>query len=78
MSDENREKKPKTSIDFSHIGGKKVRHPVPVQTAQPIDFSSIGGKCVRKASDHPMFNARPEQTATSTNHDVRQKETAPS
>jgi hypothetical protein len=52
------------TIDFSfeHIGGKKVGHVIPVKTEKEIDFSLIGGKCVRKASDHPMFNAKPEES----------------
>jgi hypothetical protein len=50
MSDEKKDKAP---IDFSHIGGIKVGHPVPVRTEKPIDFSSIGGKCVRKLGEHP-------------------------
>jgi hypothetical protein len=55
MSEEKQGQKPKAPIDFSHIGGKKVGHLVPVKTEKPIDFSSIGGKCVRKApaSDAP-------------------------
>lgn len=52
MSNETKDKEPKTAKDFSHIDGKKVGHPVPVETEKPIDFSSIGGKCVHKASDH--------------------------
>jgi hypothetical protein len=51
MSDEKKEQKASAPIDFSHIGGRKVSHPVPVKKEKPIDFSSIGGKCVRKASE---------------------------
>jgi len=62
MSEEKQEEKVKTPIDFSHIGGKKVGHPVTVKLEKPIDFSSIGGVCVRKASDNPMFNPKPEES----------------
>ena len=37
---------------------------MPIKTEKPIDFSSIGGKCVLKASDHPLFNAKPESVET--------------
>ena len=58
MSDK---KKPQAKpISFEHLGGKKVGHPVPVKTVKEIDFSAIGGRCIRKASDHPMFNAKTE------------------
>ena len=55
MSNEKKDQKPKAPIDFSHIGGKKVGHPVPVKATKEIDFSSIGGVCVRRANDHPAF-----------------------
>jgi hypothetical protein len=55
MSYEKKEEKRNAPIDFSHIGGKKVGHPVPVQTEKPFDFSSIGGKCVLPPTDHPMY-----------------------
>jgi len=47
---------PARPVDFSHpsIGGKKVGHPVPVQTEKGISFEHLGGRCIRKASDHPM------------------------
>ncbi len=55
MSDERKDKKPKAPSDFSHIGGKKVGHPIPEKTEKEIDFTAIGGKVVRTASDHPAF-----------------------
>jgi hypothetical protein len=61
MSEETKDKKPKAPIDFSSIGGRKVGHPVPVKGEKPIDFSSIGGKCILKASEHPVFSAKPEE-----------------
>jgi hypothetical protein len=54
MSYEKKEEKP-NAPDFSHIGGKKIGHPVPVQMEKPIDFSSIGGKCVLPPTAHPMY-----------------------
>jgi hypothetical protein len=64
---------------FAHIGGIE-RHPArSFETPEkPIDFSAIGGKVVRRASDLPMFNAKPAQKATGRNHHARQKGTAPS
>lgn len=47
MSDE---KKSAAPIDFSHLGGKKIGHPVADRSRkEPIDFSSIGGKRVGQA-----------------------------
>jgi len=70
------ERKPDTRIDFPHIGGKKVGHPVPVKTEQPIDFSSVKGRCLCKDSEHPLAKAtkyagvglmmNPKQTAIGT------------
>jgi hypothetical protein len=50
----------KKAVDLSHpsIGGKKVGHPVPVQTEKAIDFTAIGGKVVRRASDHPALKKK--------------------
>jgi hypothetical protein len=59
MSEEKKEQKEKAPIDFSHVGGRKVGHPVPVKSEKEIDFSAIGGKVVRRASDHPVFKAKP-------------------
>ena len=47
-------------MSFEHLGGKKVGHPVPVQTEKEISFEHLGGRCVRKASEHPAFNAKPD------------------
>jgi len=55
-------KEPKEPIDFSHLGGKKVGHSMPVQTEKEIDFSAIGGKVVRRASQHPMFKTNSQGT----------------
>lgn len=48
-------------ISFESVGGKKIGHPVPVRVETEIEFGAIGGKCVRRAKDHPMFNAKPEE-----------------
>ena len=46
MSDE------KKQIDFSHLGGKKVGHPIVDRSEKkPIDFSHLGGKRVGQALD---------------------------
>jgi hypothetical protein len=66
-SDEKNESKPEAPIDFdfSHLGGTKVGHPIPVQTDKEIDFSHLGGKCVLRASDHPLFDAKPAESVES-------------
>lgn len=46
---------PAKPVDFSHLGGKKVGHPVPVKTEKEISFEHLNGKVVRNASDHPTF-----------------------
>jgi hypothetical protein len=58
-------------ISFEHLGGRKISHPVPVPAETEISFESIGGKVVRKASDHPMFKAKSEQSSE------RNKESTP-
>jgi hypothetical protein len=50
---------PAKPIDFSHIGGKRVGHHVPVKGAKEISFEHLGGRCIRRSllwmdSDHPM------------------------
>ena len=58
MSDEKQATEQKAPIDFSHLGGKKVGHPVPVQTEKEISFEHLGGKCVLEASE-PVKTEKP-------------------
>jgi len=49
------EKRPQAeTISFEHIGGRKVGHPVLVQTEKEISFGHLGGRCIRSATEHPM------------------------
>jgi hypothetical protein len=67
MSEEKQEQKPKTPIDFSHIGGKKVGHLVPVN--KEIDFSSIPGvRCVMQPPVWP--ETKPAEPQQRTKQDV--------
>jgi hypothetical protein len=50
-------------ISFEHLGGRKVGHPMPVPAEKESSFESVGGTVVRKASDHPMFKAKSEQSS---------------
>jgi hypothetical protein len=52
-----KDKKQSRGISFDSAGGKKVGHPLPVQTENEISFESIGGKVVRRAKDHPTVKA---------------------
>jgi hypothetical protein len=58
------EKKDKAPVDLTHpsIGGKKVGHPIPIRTNDENPFEHLGGKVVLKPSDHPLFNAKPEES----------------
>lgn len=49
-------------VEFAKLGAKKVGHPVPVRTDNKNPFEHLGGKCVLKPSDHPLFNAKPEES----------------
>lgn len=49
MSDEKNEQEPKASIDFSHIGGKKVGHSVTVKQEKEIRFDHLDARCIRRS-----------------------------
>jgi hypothetical protein len=59
-----KEKSQSEGISFEHLGGRKVGHPMPVPAKKEISFESIGGKLVRRASEHPIVQAKPENSHT--------------
>jgi hypothetical protein len=61
------EKKHMQAIDFRHLGGKKVGHPVPVKAEKEISFESIGGRVVRRVKNHAKL-----QESTGQEDDIRE------